>query len=106
MQMISSSLWEEKGEQRGRILLPRPRSHSKSLGLWPGTPTESSPGSAPAQPAPSMQGSGGCTAHGTAGEKGLPPLLFFARFWLALTRNQTRLKTPSSAKHRRRHRRA
>lgn len=36
MQMISSSLWEEKGEQRGRILLPGPRSHSKSSGLWPG----------------------------------------------------------------------
>lgn len=36
MQMISSSLWEEKGEQRGRIPLPRPRSHSKSPGLRPG----------------------------------------------------------------------
>lgn len=46
---------------------------------------------------PSMWIPSGCEAHRMGREEDLPPLFFF-RFWLYLTRNQSRLKTLTLAK--------
>lgn len=46
---------------------------------------------------PSMQIPSSCKAHRMDVEEDVPPL-FFPRFWLYLTRNQTRLKTLTLAK--------